>query len=285
MQKIGFIGQGWVGKNYADNFAERGFNIVRYSLDAEYNGNKEKIKDCDLVFIAVPTPTTPAGFDGSRVRETVKLVGQGKIAVIKSTLLPGTTQEIQKDNPGIFILHSPEFLTRHTAAYDAANPARNIIGLPVDNETYRQKAKQAMEILPKAPYEIICRSLDAELAKYGGNCFFYFKNIFMNLLYDLSERLGCDWKEVRQIIAADPRIGEEHTYPINKGGRGAGGDCLIKDFEAFIRMYKNFVQDEIGFNTLINLRDKNISLLAGSGKDLELLKAVYGDNVIIRQAN
>lgn len=280
MSKIGFIGQGWIGKNYADDFERRGFETVRYGLEAEYNGNKEKIKNCDIVFIAVPTPTTPDGFDAGILKQVVKLVGKGKIALIKSTIMPGTTANLQADNPDIFVLHSPEFLTRHTAAYDAANPTRNIIGMPEDNEIYRQKAREVIDILPKAPYEIICRALDAELVKYGGNCFFYFKNIFMNMLYDLSQKTGSDWENVRQMIAADPRIGEEHTHPVNKGGRGAGGDCLIKDFEAFIRMYKNNVGDEVGMNILENLRDKNIGLLVESKKDLELLKGVYGNNVV-----
>ena len=278
--KIGFIGQGWIGKNYADNFEARGYEVVRYSLESEYAGNQEKIKDCEIVFIAVPTPTTSAGFNCEILKQVIKLVGKEKIAVIKSTVLPGTTEVLQRDNPEIFVLHSPEFLTRHTAAYDAANPTRNIIGLPKDNEIYRKKAQAVMAILPKAPYEIICRSLDAELVKYGGNCFFYFKNIFMNILYDLSEKLGCNWEEVRQMVAADPRIGAEHTHPVNQGGRGAGGDCLIKDFEAFIRLYKNYVGDQAGLNTLRNLRDKNISLLVGSNKDLDLLKGVYGDDVV-----
>ena len=98
---IGFIGQGWIGKNYADDFEKRGYETVRYSLEKPYVDNKEKIKDCDLVFIAVPTPTTPTGFDDSILRQTVKLVGKGKIAVIKSTVLPGTTESIQRENPDI----------------------------------------------------------------------------------------------------------------------------------------------------------------------------------------
>jgi len=280
MLKIGFIGQGWIGKNYADNFEARGFTVVRYSLDAEYADNKEKIKDCEIVFIAVPTPTTPEGFDDNILKQVIKLVGEKKIAVIKSTITPGTTAALQKANPKIFILHSPEFLTRHTAAHDAAEPARNIIGLPEDNETYREKARAVMAILPKAPYEMICRSLDAELVKYGGNCFFYFKNIFMNLLYDLALKTGADWENVRQMIAADPRIGAEHTRPVNKGGRGAGGDCLIKDFETFIRLYKKYANDETGLNILTCLRDKNIELLVKSKKDLELLKGVYGEDIL-----
>lgn len=53
---IGFVGQGWIGKNYADDFEERGFSVIRYSLEEPYVANKERIKDCDMVFIAVPTP-------------------------------------------------------------------------------------------------------------------------------------------------------------------------------------------------------------------------------------
>ena len=79
---IGFIGQGFIGKNYADDFERRGFSVTRYSLEEPYRGNKEKIKECDIVFIAVPTPTTPEGFDDSILRGVLPLVKEGKTAVI-----------------------------------------------------------------------------------------------------------------------------------------------------------------------------------------------------------
>ena len=53
---IGFIGQGFIGKNYADDFVRRGYKVVRYARGAEFAKNKIKIKECDIVFIAVPTP-------------------------------------------------------------------------------------------------------------------------------------------------------------------------------------------------------------------------------------
>ena len=56
-QIIGFIGQGWIGKNYADDFEDRGYKVVRYDLE-KYKMNKSKIKTCDIVFIAIPTPST-----------------------------------------------------------------------------------------------------------------------------------------------------------------------------------------------------------------------------------
>ena len=63
------------------------------------------------MFIAVPTPTTPEGFDDSILRGVLPLVKEGKTAVIKSTTVPGTVKRLQKDFPDIFVLHSPEFLS------------------------------------------------------------------------------------------------------------------------------------------------------------------------------
>lgn len=279
-KKIGFIGQGWIGRHYADDFEKRGFDIIRYALEAPHNANKEKIKDCDIVFIAVPTPTTPSGFNDSIVREMVKLVGDGKIAVIKSTILPGTTESIQKENPEVFLMHSPEFLVEKTAAYDAANPTRNIIGLASETEEYKKRAEEVLAVLPRAAHEVICHARDAELVKYGNNSFLYFKVIFSNILHELAAKLDVNWEVVRDSIAADPRIGVSHMEPIHQSGRGAGGNCFIKDFAALANLYAKTVGDRVGLNVLESLEMKNIDLLVGSGKDLELLKGVYGNHVV-----
>jgi UDPglucose 6-dehydrogenase len=295
---IGFIGQGWIGKNYADDFEKRGYKVVRYALEEPHVKNGDKIADCDIVFIAVPTPSTPQGFDASILKAAVKKVGKGKIAVIKSTILPGTTEEIQKDNPDLFVFHSPEFLTEATAARDAGNPKRNIIGGAVDSNEYRGKAKLILSVLPKAPFELICRAKEAEFIKYGGNNWFYFKVVFINLLYDLVLKNDCDYNVIRDAMAADPRIGASHLMPVHKsgtlggdsyklkagpaqeGGRGAGGHCFIKDFAAFREMYERSVGDKKGLALLKAMEEKNIDLLVQSGKDLELLKGVYGEDVI-----
>jgi UDPglucose 6-dehydrogenase len=277
--KIGFIGQGWIGKNYANDFEARGYSIVRYALEPEYVGNKDLIPTCDIVFIAVPTPTTPDGFDYSIVKSALALVGEGKTAVIKSTLLPGTTEALHKDFPNIGVLCSPEFLVEKTAAYDAAHPNRNIIGIPEDSEVYRKRARAVMEVLPRAPYETIMSSRDAEFVKYAGNCFLFTKVMFMNTLYDLVSGMNGDWDRVREAFIHDPRIGESHTSPVHQSGRGAGGHCFIKDFEAFRKLYEDMVQDPKGQAFLNAMRDKNIELLVKSEKDLDLLRGVYGDQI------
>ena len=280
---IGFIGQGFIGKNYADDFENRGYTVVRYARGKEFAENKARLKECDIVFVAVPTPSTPQGFNYSIVESVLSLVGKGKTAVIKSTVLPGTTETLQKKFPGIFIFHSPEFLREARAAYDAAHPDRNIIGIPKDTVVYRKKAREVMAVLPRAPFERIMHVRDAELVKYGSNCFLYVKVIFANLLYDLAQVSGLEWEAVRDGIAADPRIGASHIEPIHasghtadKPGRGAGGHCFIKDFAAFSRLYKEKVRDPAGQRVLDALRDKNSALLTESGKDVDLLEGVYG---------
>ncbi len=277
--KIGFIGQGFVGKAYADDFEKRGYTVVRYALEDAYIKNKDKISECDIVFIAVPTPTTPKGFDDSIIRGAVSLVGKGKIAVIKSTILPGTTESIQAMYPDRYVFHSPEFLTEKTAAYDAAHPDRNIIGIPQKTTECEQKAQAVLHILPKAPYALVCRAKEAELVKYGGNCWFYVKVVYINMLYDLAQKHGADWSVIQESLAADPRIGSTHLNPVHQGGRGAGGHCFIKDFEAFRREYHAHVGDLFGEEVLQALVQKNNQYLKSSGKNLDLLEGVYGKDI------
>jgi UDPglucose 6-dehydrogenase len=283
--RVGFVGQGWIGKNYADDFEERGFSIVRYGLEPEYRGNKDAIAGCDIVFIAVPTPSTPQGFDDSIVREAVSLVGAGNIAVIKSTMQPGSTEAIQTQYPAMLVLHSPEFLREANAAYDAAHPARNIIGIPEDSEKYRAAAARVLAVLPEAPYTHTCSAREAEYVKYAGNAFLYMKVVFANLMYDMAEADGCDWNAIREALSADPRIGGSHLKVLHESrpgvapGRGAGGHCFIKDMAALREKYeKLFPQDAAGSRFFRALECKNNSLLTESGKDIDLLRGVYGDD-------
>ncbi len=280
---IGFIGQGFIGKNYANDFEARGYRVVRYALEPEYRDNKARIGECDIVFIAVPTPTTPAGFKFDIVVDALGNVKDGATAVIKSTLLPGTTEELQKQFPNLVIFHSPEFLREKTAGYDAAHPERNIIGLPIDDDQHREAARAVLAVLPQSSYELITDARTAEFIKYGGNCFLYTKVVFMNVLYDLARACGADFDLVSQAMSADDRIGKSHMHPIHasghsgtRGGRGAGGHCFIKDFAAFTDLYEAKANDPIGTAALRAFEQKNNQLLTQSEKDLDLLEGVYG---------
>jgi hypothetical protein len=283
---VGFIGQGFIGKAYSDEFELRGIPVVRYALEEPYRANKDKIKECDVVFIAVPTPTTEHGFDFSIVKEAVGLLGAGKTAVIKSTMLPGTTEEVAAAYPDRLVMHSPEFLREATSAYDAAHPDRNIIGIPSDTPLYREKAEAVLRLLPAASFELVCSAKEAELIKYAANNWLFLKVVYTNLIYDLAQKLGARYEMIRDGLAADPRIGRSHLDPVHqsghggKPGRGAGGHCFIKDFEAMRLLYNEEVGDEYGKQFLAAAAEKNTELLRESGKDLDLLKGVYGETTV-----
>ncbi|MBT4209710.1 MAG: UDP-glucose/GDP-mannose dehydrogenase family protein [Candidatus Komeilibacteria bacterium] len=273
--KIGFIGQGFIGKNYADDFEARGYNIVRYDING-YEAGKDKIKDCDIVLIAVPTPTTVNGFNDSIVQEVLSLIGENKIAVIKSTLQVGTTVKMQKLFPNITVMHSPEFLREKYAADDAKHPNRNIVGITdINNKKLKEKAELVMTTLAKAPYELITQVANAEMIKYGGNCLLYFRVVFMNMMYDLAGKYNLDHKIIKEAMSKDPRIGDSHLKVMHKGGRGAAGHCFIKDFEAFIEMLSSQNLDEQK-KAAEAVRDLNVKYMRDSNKDLDLLKDIYG---------
>jgi UDPglucose 6-dehydrogenase len=274
--KIGFIGQGFIGKNYADDFEDRGYNVVRYAREEQYADNKDKIKDCDIVFIAVPTPTTPDGFDYSILDEVLDLVGLNKIAVIKSTMLPGTTEKLQEKHPYVRILHSPEFLTEANAKHDASHPKRNIIGTTEKDDEALELCQSILDILPRAPYELICSAREAELIKYAGNNLLYFKVLLVNMLYDIALKNDCHWEVIKEALWHDDRLGTSHFDPVHDGGRGAGGHCFIKDFAALEQLYREQVGDKEGIAVFEALAAKNNALLRDTDKNIDLLEGVYG---------
>lgn len=278
--KVGFIGQGYIGKNYADDFERRGYEVVRYALEEPYVKNGDKLARCDVIFVAVPTPTNPNGFDGHIVKESLSLVPTGKIVIIKSTVLPGITEELQTARPDLIIMNSPEFLSEATAAHDAANPTQNIVGIPMDTPKHREAATLVLSILPEASKSFVCRSVEAELFKYAHNMSGYVQVVLFNIIYDLAKDLGCDWEVIQKAVESDPLISGRYAKPVHKSGRGAGGHCFIKDFEAFSRFYHDRVGDMLGGAILKALKEKNVDLLIKSGKDIDLLREIYGDEII-----
>jgi nucleotide sugar dehydrogenase len=278
--KIGFIGQGFIGRNYADNFEKRGFDIVRYAKEKPYDGNLDKLKKCKIIFIAVPTPTNPKGYDYSIVKEVLSLVPPKSIAVIKSTIQPKITRQLQKAFPDIIVIHSPEFLSESTAAKDASDPFMNIVGIDMESDTHKKAAKLVHSVLPKSNNNQTVAYEEAELIKYAHNCGGYTQIIFFNIMYDAAKTIGANWSNIEQALKSDPYIPNRYASPIHKTGRGAGGNCFIKDFEAFKDFYKLNANDSFGNKVLEAMKDKNIQLLLNSNKDLGLLEGVYGKKVL-----
>lgn len=236
--KIGVVGScGMVGSALKRYFQKTNNHLFLYDIKGE--GSVEEVNKADFIFICVPTPTKANGkCDVGLVDASVGLIQGEKVVVIKSTIIPGTTDRLQKKYPQHKILFNPEFLTEATSDQDMCYPDRQIIG-------YTQKsysvAEDIMLMLPLAPYEKIVPAFIAEFSKYANNTWFAVKVAKNNELYDVFEKFGGNKKQFEDLIdcmSADKRIGRTHLQVWHKGGRGYSGRCIPKDTKSFIKFAK-----------------------------------------------
>jgi UDPglucose 6-dehydrogenase len=231
---IGIMGTGMVGGAIQGFFQTQGNEIIAYDPPKGLN-DVVALGRADFIFICVPTPYDEAagGFDLSYVDAAFKIIPDGKTVIIKSTVLPGTTEKYQTQFPRLKILFNPEFLTESSADQDMRFPDRQIIGFTKESFIV---AGDVMQILPLAPFERIIPATEAEMVKYFGNTWFSTKVVFANQMYDVCTKLGISYDTVKESAAADKRIGRSHLEIFHKGFRGYGGKCLPKDTRALIQL-------------------------------------------------
>ncbi len=233
--KVGIVGTGMVG-GAMQHYLEKKEGIELFLYDKGKNiGSPEEVNKAEIVFVCVPTPYLKdnKGFDLSYVEETFNMLQGEKVVVIKSTVMPGTTEMLQKKYPQHKVLMNPEFLTEETADQDMSYPDRQIVGYTEKSQTV---AGDVIQLLPLAPFERILPATEAEVVKYFGNTWFSIKVSFANQMYDLCQALGVDYDKMVEAAAADKRIGRTHLNIFHKGYRGYGGKCLVKDIRALIQL-------------------------------------------------
>jgi len=231
--KIGIMGVGMVGGALQRYFEKKGIEPFLYDKNKNI-GSLEEINQVDVIFICVSTPfDKEKGFDLSFVEEAVSNIKGEKIIVIKSTVLPGTTEKLQKKYPKHKFLFNPEFLVEERADECMQSPDRQIIGYTQKN---KDLAEKILTLLPWAPFEKIIPVKEAEMVKYFGNTFLAVKVIFGVQIYQLCEKLGINYEIVRKCTSFDPRIGPSHLNVHHEGYFGYGGKCLPKDIKALIQL-------------------------------------------------
>lgn len=230
--KIGIVGVGMVGGALSRYFEKVGRKTFLYD-NGKNLGAIENVNQADVIFICVPTPfTKEKGFDLSYVENAISKIKGEKVIVIKSTVLPGTTENLQKKYPRHRFLFNPEFLVEEKADNDMENPDRQIIGY---TNKSRSLAQKILSLLPKASFERIIPSTEAEMVKYFGNTFLATKVIFGVQIYQLCKKLGINYEIVRECASADLRIGPSHLDVHHGGYFGYGGKCFPKDIRALIQ--------------------------------------------------
>jgi nucleotide sugar dehydrogenase len=236
---IGIIGQGFVGGAVYHKF-KNFYNVLTFDLDeSKCNSNEDElIEKSEVIFVCLPTPMN---LDGSCnidiVEGVIKKINEkskDKIVVIKSTIPPGTTNNLNSKYENVIVAFNPEFLTERNAIEDYENQNRIILGGP---RTATTKLKQVFsKVFPKA--EIIkTDSTHAEMVKYLINTFLSVKVSFANEIYQLCNKLNIDYDKVVEYAIHDERLGNSHwSVPGHDGDFGFGGHCFPKDLLAIISL-------------------------------------------------
>ena len=244
--KVGVIGNGFVGEAISFAFSPVADLYVYDTDPLKSLDDLESVHSCDFVFICVPTPMFQDGSqDLSYVEDVFEKATSKPVYILKSTVLPGTTEGLSKKYSNFKIIFSPEFLTERTAKLDMLTQSRIILGgeLPLT-----EKAKTLFNQRFKTKNIIQTDSKTAELTKYMNNTFFATKVSIMNEFKLLCDKIGANWEDALKGFVSDGRIGDSHlNVPGHDGKLGYGGTCFPKDVNALLSFSK---KHDIELNTI-----------------------------------
>jgi UDPglucose 6-dehydrogenase len=253
--KIGLLGRGTVGKAVYEGLEYLGHEMSFF--DPAYEGSRiTNVLDTECVFICVPTDQAANGdCDTSIVDRVVKELddhGYTGLVSIKSTVIPGTTDRLQKQHPGLRMSMVPEFLRAKSALADFVyNHDLLVVG------TYtREDADLLIEIHGSFPENIArVTPTEAEVIKYFNNVHHAMSVTFANITYDVCNKLGANYMSVYKAITKRDCINPSYLMA-NKNMRGYGGHCLPKDTSAWNNLIKNLELPYTLIQSVINDNEK-----------------------------
>ena len=241
--KIGIIGKGFVGSavEYAfscDPNYKADIKVYDKNPDLSTHSIEETVNSSDIIFLSVPTP---ANIDGSidirAVENVLSTINEcqesNSIILLRSTVIPGTSQFFSQKFSKLKLVFNPEFLREKNANNDFINQSRIILGGDRKNtnrvaELYNWRFQNTIPIIQT-------NFQTAELIKYMNNAFLATKVSFMNEMKMIGNKVNVDWNKAIEGFILDPRIGNSHVdVPGHDGKLGFGGSCFPKDLQAII---------------------------------------------------
>ncbi|QDA30613.1 UDP-glucose/GDP-mannose dehydrogenase family protein [Thermococcus indicus] len=294
--KISVIGSGYVGLVTGTGFVKLGNEVIFVDVDerkveminnaqppiyeegleelmkqfkGKYHATKDyrkAILNSDVTFICVGTPSREDGsIDLTYVKQVAKELGKAlrekknyHVVVVKSTVLPGTTEEIvkpilenysdKKAFQDFGLAMNPEFLREGIALSDFLNPDRIVIGVQ------DERAKRVLEELyaPINAPKLFTDIKTAEMIKYASNAFLATKISFANEIGNICKKLGIDSWKVFEGVGLDHRI-SPHFF---RTGIGWGGSCFPKDTRALIRKAEELGEEPLILKAVVEVNER-----------------------------
>ena len=208
---------------------------------------KKSIKDSDIIFICVGTPTKKGGSsaDLSQIykvsKEISSSINKFKIIITKSTVPVTTGDEIEKilskknSKKKFSVVSNPEFLREGEAIRDFVYPDRVVIGTN-DKKAGRILKNLYSPLISKGASFLQTSRRAAELIKYASNAFLATKITFINEIANLCEKTNINVEDISIGMGLDKRIGSRFL----RAGPAYGGSCFPKDTKAIITTADKF---------------------------------------------
>jgi UDPglucose 6-dehydrogenase len=218
----------------------------------------DAIREADMVFVSVNTPTKISGIGAGRAanikncelcaRKIAEVSTSDKIVVEKSTVPVRTAESIKRvlksaSSHKFQVLSNPEFLAEGTAVNDLMEPSRVLIGGdqdPAGLAAINALVRVYQHWVPNQ--NIITTNLwSSELSKLVANAFLAQRVSSINSITALCEETDADIDEIARAIGSDPRIGNKFL----KASVGYGGSCFQKDILNLVYICESFGLDEV----------------------------------------
>ena len=276
---VSIVGSGYVGTTVAACLADVGHDVTTVdveeaiveainrgeallyepgldSLVSAWGGDRLRattdyaaIRETDLTMLALPTPSTDDGsIDLAAMKTGARSVGEAladgegyHLVVVKSTVVPGTTEDVVEpiiaeasgrtpgDNLGVAV--NPEFQREGSAVQDFMEPDKIVLGTDGDGRALDLLAELYEPIVLEWDVPVVeTGRREAEMIKYANNAFLAAKVSLINDIGNVCKAYGVDAYEVAAAIGLDHRIGEAFL----RSGVGWGGSCFPKDLDALI---------------------------------------------------
>ena len=224
--KVGIVGCGVIG-GVMKKWLEENNPDCSFLISDPPKGYNDDLSQADIIFISLHIPTEEDGTQDLTLLKSIIKNLQNKPIFIRTTMLHGTCDKLSEEfNKKVYFL--PEFLTVRTAYEDFCRQPMIFSG-----ETELLKS-----IFKGKPF-IEMNNLEAEITKYSHNVFGAVKVTYFNGIYELCQKYGCDYENVKSGTLISGYINEPHTaVPGPDGKFGYGGKCFPKDVNAFTEFVK-----------------------------------------------
>lgn len=220
---------------------------------------EQGIRDADIIFVSVNTPTKSFGQGAGRAadlqywertaRQILEHADRNKIVVEKSTLPVRTAEAMERilnantKNVRFEVLSNPEFLAEGSAIADLETPDRILIGSKETPEGIEARHALVEIYANWVPRENIIESnvWSSELSKLAANAFLAQRISSINTISALCEKTEADVDEVAYAIGKDSRIGPKFL----KASVGFGGSCFKKDILNLVYICHSYGLSEV----------------------------------------